>query len=701
MTKFADLKRAFLLATICLGVFSLVLPTIAISSTDNTDSTTDSRDSNTGNPPANPDGSTENTADTAGSAAAEGSDGSTNGAETLPLFDDAYEDELSPSIESDPEDYRKFQDILTDEELPTEEELDPSKNGDQNDDPGIPPNLGKIKIERPAFGEADQRSLEEICDFPPIRKVAIDRILQKKKKYATGGRSWSKVGWAFAEQGGNMIGTYVLNRVMGGVINLAGQGITSLGQTRALQAFDNFFSFDTSFLFPGRVMQGERANTWHPFSWTWNSLFPGAGPDGHRGEDIAAAMTAREASNGVLTAIRESKITNVEGLKQVHDELMAESKILIETLDPTFQEKIAVLDERISQDLGNQQGDLALKKMIRREEVYLNLPHPDEIMNIAQYGKYGNEACRKKIDQNVAELIESYPKENEEILRVVIQQIRDNSILKNTNPVQAYLYGPPGTGKTTFVERLGEALHLYVCPINLSSLEAHELLGPEQPDDWVSVDDFKALGKIGDCLRKSTHRNIIIFFDEAGPVVSGGGGRGGYDYNSMKKQMLQEQFKKILDPSNNQEIMLNTLGIKLQVDRVTYIMAGNTPITNEALASRLPQIIFRKLGVTEKQNAMIEKFDVLIKDLRDVFNVDEVNKIEKIGREYFDFIIQEDEKRNPGARVIKEVTAEFLNYVRILVMDQQRDGSGLISDRKLKKFITDSFNRRKIEQLPN
>ena len=131
----------------------------------------------------------------------------------------------------------------------------------------------------------------------------------------------------------------------------------------------------------------------------------------------------------------------------------------------------------------------------------------------------------------------------------------------------------------------------------------------------------------------------------------------------MKRQMLQEDFKKLLDPTNR-ILVLHGLGVSLDISRATMIFAGNFPISNEALLNRVPQIIFRRLDLKEKTDAIQFAFKQTFEEFHDFLPEDEVKAIEEISESYIDFILEEDEERNPGARVAQLVMREFINYVR-------------------------------------
>lgn len=410
---------------------------------------------------------------------------------------------------------------------------------------------------------------------------------------------------------------------------------------------------------------------------------------------LASTLTAglTKAVTDIIRSVREGKLSLSEGLQELHKELVTETSEFITYLPEDRRSRIEALDNFIFQALANKQTEMTLKALKRREEVYLALPIAAK--NASHANSSGNPEIREQIDHEVEKLIQSYPDSNREILKVAIQNIRDNSVIRSPDRFQVYLYGPHGTGKTTFVRRLGKALGLHICEIKLSDLESADLVGPNHQDNYFSEDDEKNLGKFGKCFREAGHINPIIFMDEAGEFMSDLGSSAGFDLNHMKKQLLQSELKKILDPQTK-SLQLNGLGIELDLSRATIIFAGNLPLTDPALLSRVPQIVFGKLGKTEKRVAAQNQLDNELSKTSEMFNQEMVNQIRITVLNKLDFILAEDDLRSDGARNLQGVIKELVSYIRMLKQLEAQTGNIEITDEKLNDFILKSFKSREL-----
>lgn len=425
-----------------------------------------------------------------------------------------------------------------------------------------------------------------------------------------------------------------------------------------------------------------------------NPAAPGAAPGGG-GAAMLMASSLGSAITGsvqnIFAAIADSSLTLEEGLKVVHRELQAESEALIKTFSDEHQREIEKLDVAIAQMIFEKKGENALKCLARRQ---LFLSIPSRVQNVAQYDKNGDSELAKAIDENVERILARYPQRLQEPLSILVQSMRDNSIADQGQQVQAFLYGPTGTGKTTFVRRLSEALGLPLCIIDLSKLEPQDLLGVDFHDALCNSKTEEVLGKIANCFVEAGVLNPIIFFDEAGEYIGDAGASQGFDLNHMKKQMIQATFKKsVLDP-NMLALKLKGLGIDMPTVRANYLFASNYQITDAAILSRMPQYHFSSLTITEKTAAAEVAFNVKRKSLAHIMKEDEIAAIETLARAYLPFILEEDEKRNPGARTLQEVIKELIGHIRSLKMKEAKTGKSLISEEGLRTFILESFSRR-------
>lgn len=401
-------------------------------------------------------------------------------------------------------------------------------------------------------------------------------------------------------------------------------------------------------------------------------------------------------ASSTIKSFRESKMDLNEGLKYVHAILKEQSAEVLKSLPQDIQQKIQSFDRTATTLLAQNHADVAFKLLKRREQVYLAFP--TKTLNISHRDKNGDPEVKRILDHRVQDLINRYPDDQQPALQLLISAIRDNSISIKGNRVQAYLYGPPGTGKTTFVKQLAEVLGIPMCFISMSSLEPSQLLGLEYSDDYFGQADEVVLGKIASCFIESGFTNPLIFFDEAGEYLSDSTSQSaGFDLNALKRQQIQGEFKKITDPSSS--LLDNKgLGIKLDTSRATFLFASNYPLTNAALLSRITQISLSLLTKGEKTTAALGSLEQSLCEKGEFLPEWEIEGIRKIALEYLPYIVDEDEKRNPGARTVQAVIQEFINQVEFLQEQERTTGNSMITDELLKQRILGSFERR--EPIP-
>ncbi len=405
---------------------------------------------------------------------------------------------------------------------------------------------------------------------------------------------------------------------------------------------------------------------------------------------------------GTFTAWQRCQMTPGEGLKELYKELMVNSADQVRTLPPDLAALITQLDKETEpllapRPINDLTPDLntynALNKQLTlRELVYL--PFAWKPKDISNFSLSQEEV---KIQQSaITELTEDY-KEHADVLNSLILGIKTNSRLNNHHPkrTQAFIHGDPGTGKTTFAQRLAKTLGLYLCEISVKDLQIKDLMGDPfallQSNQSSTIDVPKSIGRLGECFRRAGHSNFIVLLDEIGDLISGDDTHEGYPV-SDQRQELKAQLKVLTDP-NTKQIALGIPGLNADFTRVIIIGTGNDAIKNRALIERFQQIKFEKLNRAQKEKAYNDGYKKSLSRIEHEETTPDyeqnLKKIQEFTAQYRNFILEEDEKKFTGGRVIKDVIDEFVLHIQSLVMKNKEP-----TDSNSREFIQKAFERR-------
>ncbi len=380
-----------------------------------------------------------------------------------------------------------------------------------------------------------------------------------------------------------------------------------------------------------------------------------------------------------------------EGLQQVHKDIMASTEADMTKAPAGLQGVVTWFDTYIADTLAS--GNIQtlkqnLKEMLEvRQTVFLPFAMP--AMNLIFSSENGHRTFRDDIDANVGKLLEQYAHDENTFaqLAAFVHQARINSFAETPEPAALYLEGPAGTGKTTFVRKLGRALGVHVCEINLSTLPLP--MGFEGTSEWITTADkaSQALGKVVDCIRRAGHANPIIFFDEAGDVL-------GYDTQKDDQSAEDMNLQRILTTmksffSNLSEpILSQALHSNVRLDRVTFILAGNRPIVDPPLKSRLGTVRFDRLSEGQKVKALVDARMRKLRDpsLTDLYGDEFIANVKEISDRYLPTLLAEDAKRFPGGRILKKVYGKFFDHVLLQTRTARKLGTP-VDERTFESFI--------------
>lgn len=259
---------------------------------------------------------------------------------------------------------------------------------------------------------------------------------------------------------------------------------------------------------------------------------------------------------------KEQKISLKDGIKRIHKDLQNESKEIVARLPEDFQSKIRDLDDAIKQDIFQENNFDALKKLRRREEIYLAFTK--QTFDVTQ-----NDST---MDAAIEELVQSRPSHNHEALRDLVAQIRVNSVSSQPQPIRAYLQGASGTETTHFVRQMSKILGLPLCEIPLTSFNASKLFGRSSLDEAIEKDDAIVVGKIADCFRNAEYNNTVILFDDIVGLMHS-------ENHDARQQKLRDKLNFLFHPDTT-HLPLKGIGVELDIARATFIFVGKHPLSS-------------------------------------------------------------------------------------------------------------------------
>ena len=160
-----------------------------------------------------------------------------------------------------------------------------------------------------------------------------------------------------------------------------------------------------------------------------------------------------------------------------------------------------------------------------------------------------------------------------------------------------YLQGPPGVGKTEAVFKLGKTLELPVIKINLAEFPNIGALKGIRCEYFE--ENHCGPGLIAQQLFGQPYKNAILFFDEADHVLNRIQEGQQHEMVSFMLDLLEGKTKSIYNPYFGFEIDIRHFGI---------ILAGNQPLSNKALQSRLNILSFGNYTEDYRIKAAKERF---------------------------------------------------------------------------------------------
>lgn len=387
--------------------------------------------------------------------------------------------------------------------------------------------------------------------------------------------------------------------------------------------------------------------------------------------------------------------TERERYSRVHAAIKQESTADVQRMEASWRSKLESTDNEIDDFIRRDLLQEAATLMERRQGMLLGMPSEPRCL-VACDGDNAADAGRiRRIDVAVEALLDDYA--HIDGLRELIELIRDNSqtVGEAAQRVQLFIVGDAGVGKSRFVQKLADALEL---PMLREALRTAEDLNDIQPSlfdqqatTWQftqkEVPDRRILTAIPDALLRAGCTNPVLFFDEAGELMSGK-----HDADDPMAMMRPEtgtvaRLKTVFDPDKKRIDSPWMASNNLSVDfgHAIVICAGNKAPQDKALRDRFVRIIhFRPMPKERKRQVAERKIRELANAVKNPRPA-EVNRIVALASEHLDLLVNEDEAaQNAGVRNLLNAVATVVAKVR---RGRQTGRDGKLSPGKVRNLV--------------
>ena len=290
-------------------------------------------------------------------------------------------------------------------------------------------------------------------------------------------------------------------------------------------------------------------------------------------------------------------------IQRVAADLLLEAPL--ETIGDELSASVGKADVLVQRCLEEKDFEKAEKWLYHRQGLLLSWP--TQVKPLVEASTELNELG---LPTKISMLLGSRPEEERLSLESIIWQIVANGQGEEGQRVQLFLQGPAGVGKTRFARQIATALDLPIYSVRLGKPSFFydsmaKLTGNQQ--DLLSMsnrylevpsDPCEILGAVGCGFLQTQVINPIIFFDEASEVLN--------------DPLMTSALKELLDPQARTLRIKALGGAHIDISRATFVFAGNEPILDRALRSRLTTLTFGAIDRSNREKVLDEAVEEFV-----------------------------------------------------------------------------------------
>ena len=384
---------------------------------------------------------------------------------------------------------------------------------------------------------------------------------------------------------------------------------------------------------------------------------------GHIAQAAASSLTMATTSlirSTVGTLVNKSTVGELDAEIETYKNLKKATHL--DKYPEDIQKAVKALDDDVDEAIKSPRGEGAVwfQQKIRHRELVL-LARPTETKPFANFADL---EARKSFYKDLNGLVKDYPKLNADTIETLVQRIAANSQSDRAVRSQAYLQGPGGVGKTRLVNLIAKALNAPLVELNINGKSIRDLKGQPYPASYAAPTkpDDEVIGELPLKMVAAGYANPIVFIDEM----------------KLTHDNVNE-LKLLLDP-NKKELKIGGYDASIDWSRATILIGSNDPLTDEAMQTRMPQIIIREVSQEAKfnvasnvikQTAVVYKKSLSAETYKRLLSTCETRR---------DQLIDFDTQNFPGVRFLETSTENMVHFVasgllqeKPKTMDQVRD----------------------------